>query len=67
VWKTILPPGARSRKFGKWSPSWEGSYKVVGIMLGNAYLVETIEGKALPKALNDKYLKKYYPSIWQEA
>jgi hypothetical protein len=23
VWKTILPLGTRSGKFGKWSPSWE--------------------------------------------
>ena len=23
VWKTILPIGSRSRKFGKWSPNWE--------------------------------------------
>jgi len=24
VWKTILPLGMKSNKFGKWSPSWEG-------------------------------------------
>jgi hypothetical protein len=24
VWKTILPIGSRSSKFGKWSPNWEG-------------------------------------------
>jgi dihydroneopterin aldolase len=24
VWKTILPIGSKSNKFGKWSPSWEG-------------------------------------------
>jgi hypothetical protein len=63
VWKTILPPGARSNKFGKWFLSWEGPYKVIGIVSGNAYFVETIEGKAPPKALNGKYLKKYYPSV----
>jgi hypothetical protein len=39
---------------------------VVGITVGNAYLVETLEGKVLPKVLNGKYLKKYYASIWQE-
>jgi hypothetical protein len=22
-WKTILPIGSRSNKFGKWSPNWE--------------------------------------------
>jgi uncharacterized protein YktA (UPF0223 family) len=28
VWKTILPLRNKDRKFGKWSPSWEGLYKV---------------------------------------
>jgi hypothetical protein len=23
IWKTILPIGSRSNKFGKWSPNWE--------------------------------------------
>jgi hypothetical protein len=36
---------------------------MVRIVLENAYFVETLEGRALPKALNGKYLKKYHPSI----
>jgi hypothetical protein len=28
VWKTILPIGSRSNKFAKWSPSWEGPYRL---------------------------------------
>jgi len=28
VWKTILLLRTKSNKFGKWSPSWEGPYKV---------------------------------------
>jgi hypothetical protein len=36
VWKTILPLGARDNRFEKWSPSWEGPYKVTGIMPGNS-------------------------------
>ena len=66
VWKTILPIGAKSNKFGKWSPSWEGPYKIVRVIHGNAYMVETLQGESLPKALNGRYLKKYYPSVWQE-
>jgi hypothetical protein len=50
----------------KWSPSWEGPYKVTSIVTGKTYFVETLEGRELPKALNGKYLKKYYPSVWQE-
>jgi len=28
VWKLILPIGTRSSKFGKWSPNWEGPYRI---------------------------------------
>jgi hypothetical protein len=66
VWKMILPIGSRNRKFGKWSPSWEGPFKVARVVPENSYLVESIQGALLPQALNGKYLKKYYPSVWQE-
>ena len=67
VWKTILPIGTKDRKFGKWSPSWEGPYRVVEIVPGNSYFVQSLQGVKLSKALNGKYLKKYYPSVWQES
>jgi hypothetical protein len=67
VWKVILPIGSKDRKFGKWSPSWEGPFKITRIVPGNSYLVESIQGTLLPRALNGKYLKKYHPSVWQEA
>src|SRR3954469_18596239 len=67
VWKTILPIGTRDRKFVKWSASWEGPYKVVGIVPRNSYFVQTLQGGGLSNALNGRYLKKHYPSMWQEA
>src|SRR5512139_3105533 len=66
VWKTILPLGTRSREFGKWSPNWEGPYRVCGIVRGNAYFLETLQGECFQQAINGKYLKKYFPSIWQD-
>jgi hypothetical protein len=66
VWKTILPLETQSGKFGKWSPSWEGPFRVIRVVPGNAYFVEDFEGYTLPKALNGKYLKCYYPSMWQD-
>jgi hypothetical protein len=63
LWKMFLLIGTRSSKFGKWSPSWEGPYIVTKVVPGNAYFMETLEGQKLGKALNGKYLKKYYPSI----
>jgi hypothetical protein len=64
VWKTILPIGSQSNKFCKWSPSWEGPYKVVRVFSGNSYMVESLQGQQLPMALNGRYLKKFYPSVW---
>jgi hypothetical protein len=67
VWKMILPIGTRVRRFSQWSPSWEGPYRVARVVPGNAYFVESLDGQGLTKVLNGKYLKKYFPSIWQES
>lgn len=67
VWKTILPIGSKDNKFGKWSPNWDGPYKVIEIVPGNSYFVQNLHGENLPRALNGKYLKRYYPSVWQNA
>jgi hypothetical protein len=39
IWKTILPIGSRSNKFGKWSPNWEGPYRIEEVILRNSYMV----------------------------
>ena len=67
VWKTILPLGLKSNKFGMWSPSWEGPLKVTKVMFGNSYMLETLQGELLPRAINGRYLKQYFSSVWQEA
>jgi hypothetical protein len=66
VWKTVLPLRTQSGKFGKWSPSWEGPFRVIRVVPGNGYFMEDLEAHTLPKALNGKYLKRYYPSMWQD-
>jgi hypothetical protein len=67
VWKLILLIGTKSSKFGKWSPNWEGPYRINRFVPGNAYILETLEGVVFPRALNGKYLKKYYSSIRMDA
>jgi hypothetical protein len=62
----IISSWTRSGKFGKWSPSWEGPFRVIRVVPGNAYFVENLEGYSLPKALNGKYIKCYYPSVWHD-
>jgi hypothetical protein len=39
VWKVILPIGSKDNKFGKWSPSWEGPFKIARVVPANSYLV----------------------------
>ena len=45
VWKLILPIGTKSSKFGKWSPTWEGPFRLSRCVPGNAYILETLEGE----------------------
>ena len=66
VWKIILPLGAKDNKFRKWCPRWKGLYKIVKVVAGNLYMMESLQGTRLPRTLNGKYLKKYYPSVWQD-
>jgi hypothetical protein len=33
----------------------------------NTYVVETLDGRLLHKALNGKYLKQFHPSVWHGA
>jgi hypothetical protein len=42
VWKTILPIGSKSNKFRKWSPNWEGTYKIEKVISGNSYMVQSV-------------------------
>jgi hypothetical protein len=67
VWKMILPIGSRSNKFRKWSPNWEGPYRIEEVIQENSYMVQSIQVTSLPRALNEKYLKMYDPSVWQDA
>ena len=67
LWKLILPIGTKSSKFRKWSPNWEGPYRINRSAPSNVYILETLEGVEFPRALNGKYLKRYYPSIWVDA
>jgi hypothetical protein len=42
IWKTILPIGSRSNKFRKWSPNWEGPYRIEEVTLKNFYMVQSV-------------------------
>jgi hypothetical protein len=63
----ILPIGSKSNKFGKWLPNWEGPYRIEEVIPRNSYMVQSVQGTSLPRVLNRKYLKRYYPSVWKDA
>jgi hypothetical protein len=42
VWKTILPLETKHIKFEKWSPSWEGLYKIVKVIVKNSYMMKSL-------------------------
>nr|ABB46913.2 retrotransposon protein, putative, unclassified [Oryza sativa Japonica Group] len=67
VWKLILPIGTRDSKFGKWSRNWEGSFQIYKVVSKGAYMLQGLDGEVYGRALNGKYLKKYYPSVWVNA
>jgi hypothetical protein len=54
ILKGVRSTQTKYRKFGKWSPSWEGPYRVVEILLGNPYFVQSLQREKLPKALDGK-------------
>ena len=58
VWKTILPLGMKNNKFGKWSPSCEGPYKIIKVISGNSHMVETVQGERLPKGYQWEVLEE---------
>ena len=47
--------------------TWEGSFRINRCVPGDAYILETLKGEEFFRALNGKYLKKYYPSVWVDA
>jgi hypothetical protein len=63
VWKALLPIGTKYSTFGKWSPNWEGPFRVVRCTPGNAYILKTLLGEEFTAAINGRYLKKYYPVL----
>ena len=64
VWKLILPIRTRDNKFGKWSPNSEGPFRIYKSVSKGAYMLQGLDREVFGRALNGKYLKKYYPSVW---
>ncbi|XP_062003261.1 uncharacterized protein LOC133720801 [Rosa rugosa] len=64
VWKAILPLGEKLHGRGKWTPRWEGPYVIYKILQKGAFHLKDLDGDIHHNPINDRYLKKYFPSVW---
>jgi hypothetical protein len=53
----------RDRVFGKWSPHWEGSFKISQVLSNGAYEIQELTAEQRSMNINGKYLKRYKPSL----
>ncbi|XP_058725880.1 uncharacterized protein LOC131597187 [Vicia villosa] len=63
VWKVILPMDQKYKSLGKWSPYWEGLFKIVQVFTNNAYEIKELSEDCRILRINGKYLKKYKPIL----
>ncbi|KAL0394845.1 UNVERIFIED_CONTAM: hypothetical protein Slati_4450700 [Sesamum latifolium] len=56
----VLRRGDALKPVGKLDLTWEGPYKITGIIGKGAYKLEDPEGRPLPRPWNIHYLKKYF-------
>lgn len=42
VWKVILPMDRRDKTLGRWSPNWEGPFRIIQAFSNNAYEIEEL-------------------------
>ncbi|CAL5332221.1 unnamed protein product [Camellia sinensis] len=60
VWK-IVDPIMRGQPLPKFSPKWEGPYKVVQASSSGYYKLVRVEDGFRTGPLNAKFIKRYYP------
>jgi hypothetical protein len=53
----------KDRVLGKWSPHWEGPFKIVQVFSNGAYEIEELSPEKHVLGINGKYLKKYKPAL----
>jgi len=63
VGKVILPMDKKNQALGKWSPSWEGPWKIFRVFSNNAYEIEELNDDQRILCINGKYLKRYRPLL----
>lgn len=57
--------GRNCREYGKWSPKWEGPFKVTEVFSGNVYALIEINFGYEINSINGKYLKIYRSTMYK--
>ncbi|KAK9734071.1 hypothetical protein RND81_04G113000 [Saponaria officinalis] len=65
VWKVRLPMGHKDHFYGKWTPQWEGPFKVTKVYSGNSYSLQDMNGETT-RNINGKFIKAYHPTVWEK-
>ncbi|XP_024163917.1 uncharacterized protein LOC112170863 [Rosa chinensis] len=50
---------------GKWTPRWEGPFVVHRILERGSFHLKDLDGEIHRNPINGRFLKKYYPSVWE--
>ena len=61
--KVIMPMDQRDRTLGKWSPNWEGPFRILQVFSNKAYEIEELALEKRILRVNGKYLKRYRPML----
>ncbi|XP_024164405.1 uncharacterized protein LOC112171455 [Rosa chinensis] len=65
VWKAVLPFGEKVTGRGKWTPRREGPFVIHRILERGAFHLRDLDGDLHRNPINGRFLKKYYPSVWE--
>ncbi|KAK9713122.1 hypothetical protein RND81_06G004400 [Saponaria officinalis] len=63
VWKVRLPMGHKDHFYEKWTPQWEGPFRVIKTYSGNSYGLQDMNGNTTRTKINGKFIKAYHPTI----
>ena len=59
VWRKIGEARRDNKKEGKLAPNWDGPYRVMDTFHNEAYKLEELGGKLIPRIWNVTHLKMY--------
>ncbi|KAK9690211.1 hypothetical protein RND81_09G112200 [Saponaria officinalis] len=66
VWKVRLPMWHKDHFYGKWTPQWEGPFRVIKFYSGNSYGLQDMNGNITRANINGKFIKTYHPTVWEK-